>query len=128
MLSLIHCGQCNDGGSYAVAFGVLRTALQLGFFALVFPLHDFFVAGRLEVINPLLDVGLCGFQLSAVLLDALFYGLQLCPHLPLGCLRLAVDFSLQLLHLFVDARELDAKIFTKLIDAFAHDRSPLQFW
>ena len=33
----------------------------------------------------------------------------------------AVDVRLQLLHLFVDARELDAKIFTKLIDAFAHD-------
>jgi hypothetical protein len=27
----------------------------------------------------------------------------------------------------VDARELDAKIFTKLIDAFAHDHSPCNF-
>jgi hypothetical protein len=41
--------------------------------------------------------------------------------------RFAVDFSLQLLHLFVDARELDAEIFTKLIDASAHDHSPYNF-
>jgi hypothetical protein len=45
-----------------------------------------------------------------------FFGLQLCPHLLLDCLRLAVDFSLQLLHVVVDARDLDTKIFTKLID------------
>jgi hypothetical protein len=53
-----------------------------------------------------------------------FFGLQLCPRLLLDCLRLAVDFSLQLLHVIVDARDLDTKIFTKLIDAFAYDHSP----
>jgi hypothetical protein len=43
------------------------------------------------------------FQLSAVLRDALFYGVQLYAHLLFGCLRFTVDFSFKLLHLFVDA-------------------------
>jgi hypothetical protein len=47
------------------------------------------------------DVCLCGFQLSAALLDALFYGLQLRRHLLLGCLRLTVDFIQLLLSMLV---------------------------
>ena len=52
--------------SYGVAFGDLRTDLQLGFIAFGFPLGNVFVAGELEIINLLLHVGLCGFQLSVL--------------------------------------------------------------
>ena len=44
LLSFIHCGRCDDGRSYGVAFGDLRADLQLGSFAFGFPLGNFFVA------------------------------------------------------------------------------------
>src|SRR4029077_8036629 len=48
LLSLIYCGQCDDGRSYGVAFGDLRADLQLGFIAFDLPLGNFFVASELE--------------------------------------------------------------------------------
>jgi hypothetical protein len=52
LLSFIHCGQCDDGRSYGVAFGDLSADLQLGSFAFGFPLGNFFVASELELIKP----------------------------------------------------------------------------
>jgi hypothetical protein len=128
LLGLIHGRQCNDDCSSGVAFGIVRTALQFGFFALRFPLSDFFVRRCLAVLYSLLYVSLRSSHLGTLLLDPLLDSVQVCSDFPIGCLRLAVDFTLECLHVVVDAGELDAKIFTTLIDAFAHNSSPSEGW